>query len=302
MEISRLDRNSVTFKPTVQLITALFAWALYLFFIPYIYGTLNILGFFFIIFPGVYLLCWLALFMHECWHGYVPGINNKIFYSILSWMILIDPQVFDIVHPYHHSLANTYDDIEFYPFGKINNLPLRIVYNFFEIFLGSLFIHTITSLAILRHPKLQKQYQISSLLLAISMWILIWGGIGYSSHLILGVNLPQIVISYTLTCWLGSLLVHHNELIEHGNLIVKGKLTERNLKTRNLKPSGIIEKFLLFMMHQDCLNHTLHHSMSKIYSRPFPEQFPMPETAVYISFKEYLIILKDMLTGKSLET
>ncbi|MBD2365388.1 fatty acid desaturase [Anabaena minutissima FACHB-250] len=295
-----MAKNNIISKPNVQLIVALSAWFFYLFFIPYIYASLKIFSILFIVFPGVYLLYWLVLFMHECWHNYIPRVNNKIFYLILSWMIFIDPQIFDIVHPYHHHLVNTYDDIEFYPFGEIKNRLLRIVNNFFEIFLGSSFMYVITTLAILRHPKLQKHYRISSLLLAIFMWIIIFGTISYSSHLIFSVTLNQIVITYTLTFWLGFLLVHHNQLIEHGNLIIKGKLTERSLKTRNLKPSSLVEKFLLFMMHQDCLNHTLHHSMSKDYSRPFPEQFPMPETAVYISFKEYLGILKDILTGKTL--
>ncbi len=285
---------------TVKFFIALFSWLVYLLFIPWIYASLNIFSLFFMIFPGVYLLCLIAQFMHECWHEYFPSINNKFFYLILSWMIFIDPQTFDIIHPYHHSQVNTYKDIEFHPLGEIKNKSLRIFYNLFEIFLGNIFILSVAFLKILQHPELKQRYNFSKLILSIWMRVTIWGGIGYTSHLLLGTTTEQIVISYVITCWMGSFVVHHCELIEHGNLIIEGSLEDRTLKTRNLNPSGILERLFLFLTHNHSLEHSLHHSMPNTYTRPFPQKNPLPDETVYISFTEYLVILKDMLTGKSL--
>ncbi|MEA5505146.1 hypothetical protein VB735_18945 [Halotia wernerae UHCC 0503] len=290
--------NQVTYNQTVKLFIASFFWFIYLFFIPYIYSLINISSFFLIVFPGGYLFCWLAQFMHECWHEYLPGIHNKFFYSVLSWMIFLDHQIFDIVHPYHHSQVNTYQDIEFHPLGEIKNRSLRIIYNFCEVFFGNIFIVILASFKILHEPKLKNKYCFKKLMISILMRAIIWGGIGYSSHLLLQVNLHEIVIPYILTCWIGALMIHHSELIEHGNLIVEGKLEERNLKTRNLKPSGILEKCFLFLTNNHCLEHSLHHSKSNTYTRVFNQNNSMSDKTVYISFTEYSMILKDMLTGK----
>jgi fatty acid desaturase len=296
--MTAINNISIKNKQSVNLVITLFVWLLYLFFLPYIYASFHIFSILFMLFPGVYLLCLLAQFMHECWHEYLPGIDNKLFYLILSWVIFLEPQIFDIVHPYHHSQVNTYKDIEFHPLGEIKNKPLRIIYNFLEICFGNIFVILVTSFKISRHPTLKHVYSYKKFIVSILMWIIIWGGIGYTSHLILGVSTSQIVISYFLTCWMGSFMVHHCELIEHGNLIVEGDLKERNLQTRNLKPCGIIERFFLFITHNHCLEHSLHHSMSNLYTRPFPQAYVLPEKTVYISFGEYLVILKDMLTGK----
>ncbi|WP_445633454.1 Fatty acid desaturase domain-containing protein [Nostoc sp. DSM 114161] len=291
---------SIVEKQTVKLVSTLLIWLVYLFFLPYIYASLNIFSLLFMLFPGVYLLCLLAQFMHECWHEYLPRIDNKLFYLILSWIIFLDPQTFNIVHPFHHSQVNTYNDIEFHPLGEIKNKPLRIIYNLLEICLGNIFILIVASFQILQHPKLKQQYCLKKLIISIVMRIFIWGGVGYTSHLLLGVTTGQIIISYLITCWMGSFMVHHCELIEHGNLIVEGDLKERNLQTRNLKPCGILEKVFLFITHNHCLEHSLHHSMSNTYTRPFPQTNVLPENTVYISLAEYLVILKDMLIGKCL--
>ncbi|MBD2410181.1 hypothetical protein FACHB389_34950 [Nostoc calcicola FACHB-389] len=298
--MTAISTISIVEKQSVKLLSTLLLWLIYLFFLPYVYASINIFSLLFMLFPGVYLLCLLAQFMHECWHEYLPNIDNKLFYLILSWIIFLDPQTFDIVHPYHHSQVHTYNDIEFHPLGEIKNKSWRIFYNFLEICFGNIFLLILANFRISRHPKLKQKYSFKTLIISILMRMIIWGGVGYTSHLLLGVTPSQIVISYLITCWMGSLMIHHCELIEHGNLIVEGDLKERNLKTRNLKPSGILERLFLFLTHNHCLEHSLHHSMSNIYTRPFPQTNVLPEKTVYISFREYLVILKDMLTGKCL--
>ncbi|MEH2304272.1 fatty acid desaturase [Nostoc sp.] len=295
-----IANNKLVNKQAVKIFTTLVAWVVYLFFLPYVYASINIFSIFFMVFPGVYILCLLAQFVHECWHEYLPSIDNKFFYLILSWLIFIEPQTFDIVHPSHHTQVNTYNDMEFHPLGEIKNKLLRIIYNFLEICLGKIFVFIVADFQILKHKKLKQQYCFKKLIISIWMRIFIWGGIGYTSHVILGVTTSQILISYLMTCWMGSFVVHHCELIEHGNLIIEGNLKERSLNTRNLKSSGILERFFLFITHNHCLEHSLHHSPSNIYTLPFPQTNALPDETVYISFSEYLVILKDMLTGKCL--
>ncbi|BAZ50176.1 hypothetical protein NIES4103_27900 [Nostoc sp. NIES-4103] len=296
-----ITKSQIPNQQTIQILFASFAWLIYLLFVPYVYVQLKIFSLFFMIFPGVYLFCWLAVFMHECWHEYLPSIHNKFFYLLLSWMMFLDHQIFAIVHPFHHSQVNTYKDIEFHPVGEIKNHSLRVIYNFCEIFLGNIFTVILATYTIMHQPHLKKQYSQQQLIISILMRLIIWGGTGYCSHLLLGVTTAQIVIPYVITCWMGSLAVHHSELIEHGNLIIEGKLEERNLKSRNLKPSGIWERLFLFITHNHSLEHSLHHVSPKIYNRPFAYANLMPDETVYISFAEYLIILKEMLTGKCSE-
>jgi hypothetical protein len=90
-------------------------------------------------------------------------------------------------------------------------------------------------------------------------------------------------------------MLHHSQLIEHGNLIAEGDWNVRNLLTRNLKANGILEKMFLFLTHGDSREHVLHHTLVKVYSRPFPGKIPMPEKAAYINFKNYLSIIWGML-------
>jgi hypothetical protein len=130
------------------------------------------------------------------------------------------------------------------------------------------------------------------------MELLIWGGVGYASAFVFHISLSPVLVTYLLTLWLMSFMVHQVVLIEHGNLIVEGSLEIRNMQTRNLRNHGIFEKLLLVFMHQDCREHLLHHTRAGNYNRPFVGKYPMPEDAVYISLAEYMGILKRMLLGE----
>lgn len=55
--------------------------------------------------------------MHECWHGYVPNIPSKKFYNIFAYMLFTDPQIYRIVHAYHHGMVHSWEDTEFHPLG-----------------------------------------------------------------------------------------------------------------------------------------------------------------------------------------
>ena len=249
------------------------------------------------IFPGIYLFTWAGFLMHECWHKYVPNIPTDRFYGLFALMLLTDPQIYRVVHGYHHGMVHSWDDTEFHPLGYIKNLHLRRLYNFLEIFLGIAFLSAVATYVVPRHPKYKAHYRLRNAIIAVFVIILFLGGIAFASRLLFGVNIVQIMVAFVLTIWLNSVFLHHSQMVEHGNLVVEGNFQQRNAWTRNLNDNGITEKIFLFLTHGDSREHVLHHTLTSVYSRPFPHKVPMPKNAVYITIEEYLGVLGRMLRG-----
>ena len=113
----------------------MFAWPAYLVTLPFMFLKFGWWSLIYMIFPGVYVFTWLGYLMHETWHKYVPNINNEKLYYVLSWMLITDQQIYKILHGFHHSLVNTWEDTEFHPAGDIKNRFLKIIYNIAEIFI-----------------------------------------------------------------------------------------------------------------------------------------------------------------------
>jgi fatty acid desaturase len=89
------------------------------------------------IFPGVLLFTWVGYLMHESWHKYVPNVPNGLFFSVLSWMLLTDPQLYKMLHGGHHMNVNSWEDRELHSLGKISDLVLMMIYNYVEVILGT---------------------------------------------------------------------------------------------------------------------------------------------------------------------
>lgn len=272
------------------------AWPVYLLILPVLFSKLGFITIILMIFPGVFLFTWVGFLMHESWHKYVPNIDNNFFYNLFCWMLITDPQLYKMLHGGHHMNVNSWEDREFHPLGKIRNPVWRIVYNSFEILFGTLFIVAASSLTIPFNPQYKAKYRFRSFAVSLFVWIIFLGGIGFLSHIIFNVSAKSIIISYVISLWICSFMLHQSQLIEHGNLIIQGDWNVRNLLTRNLKSDGIPEKIFLFLSHGDSREHVLHHTLVKVYSRPFPGKIPMPEKAIYIDLKSYLSILWEMLT------
>jgi fatty acid desaturase len=276
----------------------LFAYPIYLFFLPTLFNLIGYWTVLFIVFPGVFLFNWVGFLMHECWHEYVHNIPNRFFYNVFSWMMLTDPQLYRLIHGYHHSKVNTYDDTEFHPLGEIKSKTRRRIYHFLEIFLGIAFLVAIATRVVPRHPRYQAKYRPWSLVLSIGMWVIFMGGLGWVSAAVFNLNASTVVIPYGIHVFLSSVILHHSQLVEHGNLIVDGEWNERNLKARNLKHETFFQKLFLFLTHGDSREHVLHHTKTSVYSRPFPGEVPLPEEAVYIDLRDYGKILADILAGR----
>jgi len=277
---------------------AALAWPAYLLLVPWAFAGLGLPALALALFPGAYLFAWIGYLMHEAWHKLVPGLPNELLFTVYSWMLVTDPQIYRLVHGLHHSEVNTWDDVEFHPLGEIRGRTWRVLYNAAEVLLGAIFVQVVTALAVPRHGSFSDRYQPAGLLVAVAAWVAIYGGAGWAAAALFGASVAEIVVPTALTAWLGSLLLHHNQLVEHGNLIVAGTWEERNGRTRNLRCHTLPERVFAFLSHHDSREHTHHHTMARVYARPFPGRVPLPPDAVTISLRSYLGVLADMLAGR----
>jgi fatty acid desaturase len=274
------------------------AWPLYLFLAPAVWLWWGPWALLLAVFPGAYLMAWVGFCQHECWHHYMPSIPQDRLFTVYGRMLLTDPQVFRLLHGHHHSEVNTFNDREFHPLGEIHNLWVRRAYHLLEISLGLVFLLFLAGLVIPGLPGYREKYRRSGLWISALAWVVFFGGLGWLAHACFGVTAGSIALSYAATVWAGSVLVHLDQLVEHGNLIVAGDWNQRNLATRNLRRLTLLEKALLFMMHNDSREHVLHHTQVRVFSRPFPGRLPFPDDAVVLSAGQLLGVLRDMLLGR----
>ena len=278
----------------------LFAWPVFLFTLPAVISKFGIFSLIYMIFPGIFLFTWTAYLMHESWHKYVKYVPNGFFYNIFALMLLMDPQIYSLLHGFHHSLVNTWDDTEFHPFGDIKNRKLKILYNILEIFFGMFFIFIISLFVVPNHKRYKTKYRYLEAIISFSVICAFLLSIGILSSLAFRVTITQIALSFLVMYFIGSLVIHHSQMVEHGNLIAEGPWEERNVFTRNLKHKVFLNRAFLFFTHNDSREHVLHHTLTTIYSRPFPEKIPMPKESVFIGLSDYLKILGEMLKGETI--
>jgi fatty acid desaturase len=214
-------------------------------------------------------------------------------------MLLTDPQVYRILHGRHHAEVNSWEDHEFHPLGNIQRVSWRRLYNSLEILFGVVFVVVVLALVVPRHPLYRAKYRRASQWFSLAVWVAFLTGVGFASGVALGVSAKQVIVAYALMYGLGSFFLHQSQLVEHGNLIVAGEWSQRNLKTRNLRRRTLLERVFLFLTHNDSREHVLHHTLVRVYSRPFPGRVPLPPQAVVVSLREYLGILGDMVLGRS---
>ncbi len=273
----------------------LLAWPLYLFLIPYTFHLAGWWSLLFMIFPGVWLFTWVAYLMHESWHKYVPNLPGDLFYYLFAFMLITDPQIYRLAHGAHHGEVHTWKDVEFHPWGKIESVPLRRIYNLMEIIFGSIFLQTLTTLILPFRRRFETRYRLWLALVSPLVWLIFLGGLGWGAQHVFGLAYTEVEIPYMLTYFLGAFIQHHSQLMEHGNLIVEGEWEKRSIKTRNLRRRGVLERLFLFLTHGDSQEHILHHTLVQVYSRPFPGMVPLPGDAVFITLVDYAKILGEMI-------
>ena len=225
-------RDNLTAKPSIpeeflkrqawKYYAVVLAWLIYLLFLPWVWSHSMALGFILMIFPGVYIFTEMGFLMHECWHHYVPNVPNNIFYQIFSWLLLTDPQVYRLLHGSHHAQVNSWADWEFHPFGEIKSRLGRILLNVSELIFGIAALVVVQTYTMMNNVHFRGKFRIQSLLTAILIWIAYLVLISWAAQRAFSIPVSATVIPYVLTFWVGSLVLHHSQLIEHGNLIVTG--------------------------------------------------------------------------------
>ena len=266
-------------------------WPGFLIVLPAAWQYHWLLGLGLAIFPGVFLATWIADLTHECWHDYLPGLPNPLFFRLLSWLLAYDPQAFAIAHGYHHSKLHTYEDVEFYPLGEIRHPLKRRAYLLLEYTFGVVFTFGLLMHVVRTHPTYRPRYQRWLRWLSVLVAVLIYGGCGTAAFLLFRVPVPTILLAYVVALVLGTAVTHHDQLIQHHGIIAEGSWNVRNRLSRNLRWPGAANKVFHFFAHGDTREHVLHHTLVKEYSRPVPGAFPMPEDATYISIGEYIRLL-----------
>jgi hypothetical protein len=216
-------------------------------------------------------------------------------FRLYSWLLLTDPQVYRISHYTHHLAVHTYQDIEFHPLGRIPTRFGRIVNNLLEVFAGSSYLYLISLHALRSHPR----FRPASTFTALAAAALLVAGLASCAHYGLHVPARDILLSWLLSFWIGGILQHHSQLLEHGGIIAEGtSLGERNLLTRNLKREGVSARIFLLLTHWDSEEHTLHHTAPLVYARPFRGALPMPPASRYLTLPEYLRFVRRFLAGE----
>ncbi len=274
----------------------LMAWPAYCIVLPYAHRAIGWWSILLMLFPGTFLLNWMALLMHECWHRYVPNIPNRPLYNVYAWMLLNDPQLFELLHPAHHSRVSTWDDREVHPFGDIKSRPLKILNNILELTFGMLYVVLAWHIVVPRHPHYRNRYRISSAVVAALMIATFLVLVSTASRLAFDLSIAEVAVPLAVSFWLGGMVLHYSTLIQHGNLIVAGNLHERNRWVRSLRAAGPIEMLFLTLSHQD---QVVHHTEPSVYARPFRDNLvAAPPGAVMIPMRGLLTIASDMLRGR----
>jgi len=273
----------------------LVAWAIYAVLAPRIHEMDARLGLLFVLFPGLYLSSLVIYLQHESWHNYFGKPRSRAFFLVLSALVFVLPYQYDLAHRTHHAKVNTYGDLEFYPIGKIERRSLRIACNCMSLMFGSLFL---LLLGMNQPSGMSAGRTLVQTVVALAASCAVWLGVGLLAHHVAGASMHAIVVTDLMTIWLVSVFHHHNELIEHGNLIAEGDFRFRSSQTRNLDSQGFLAKVVLFFAHQDSREHTLHHTDVSVYSRPFTGRYPMPVGATHITLLDYVGIMKSMVLGR----
>lgn len=276
-----------------KFILAPFFWCAFLVMLPALYAHLPIYFLPLYSLPAVYLGTMQAFLIHESWHLYSRQKGMPFLYHLYSVILISDPQSYFLTHAEHHAHVNSIHDIEFYPFGRIQNKKLRFLHNFLDIFIGAFYTGLARTSALRKHRK----YKVTVTLLSTGASITLYIVLFLTSQFFFQVEIFDFLVPYFFVCHMISLLVRHTQLLEHGGIFLDEDLKSRDLKTRNLKPEGWASRLFLFMTQNDSRDHLLHHlHPSKFNSK---SQSPdLPGNAVCITFKDYVPVLKDMLLAK----
>lgn len=295
-----IDQNKINAEAW-KFYIAIPLWILYFISLPYVFDLSKPFFFIYVFTIGNFLFCWLGYLFHETWHEYIPVVPNKTLYYIYGLLLFSDPQIYRITHGSHHAKAHTYEDLEFYPIGELKNPFLKRLYRWGEFLFGVAFLFFFHSLILPTKKDLKLRFSAGKHIKALIHISVLYGLIILSAMTIFKPELTSLVAAYLIGIWIHSFFLHQSQMIEHGFLILEGSVHERNLATRNVIPEGPLEKFFLFLTHDDPREHVFHHTQPMAYLRPFPETLPLPAGSNKVTLRKYISLMIRGLNGEDLK-
>jgi fatty acid desaturase len=199
---------------------------------------------------------WAIYLMHECWHRYFEGIDNRKLFLAFCALLFTQPGAYGHGHRTHHRHVNTYDDLEIHPAGRIASRRGRIVFFTGSSLLGSLFL---LPLGLGQSGTDDSDDARWDQLMPLA-WLGVWVAVACASRAITQAPWTDILAAYLLSIWATSFAHRHNEMIEHGAVLAEGSLRFRARLTRNLQVDGPLSRGFLLITHDDSREHTLHHT------------------------------------------
>ncbi|MBL9139448.1 MAG: fatty acid desaturase [Verrucomicrobiales bacterium] len=235
---------------------------------------------------GAYFVSWLGMLRHELWHGYVDGLNNRLFYRVTCFALCVDPETYRLSHASHHLHANTDRDMQMYPEGFLRH-PGRARLQFvMELVLGNIAWEVATTARLRRRGLLTGATIAANLpgrLVLPGFLALFFAGLAPEAAGLAAAN-------FILMCGSGSIMTRHNQWLQHLGIFATGDDDARNCLTRNLRNQTILERVVNFLNHDDSVAHTYHHTEPGTYTRLEPGLQPA-SNHVQITLPEYWEVL-----------
>lgn len=274
------------------LYAVILAWLAYLLITPWLWSAIGPLALLAVPTAGLFLFSWLGYYLHELWHNYFPGINNRYWYNVVSYLLFADPQVYRAAHASHHKFVHTVDDLEFFCEDWLTDRKKRRRQFYAELLFGTAAWQAEASGRLLKAGKITQSAAFASICVRLAI-VVAWFGM-------LWLFAPGLIV-YTFlvwiaTAWLGALLARHNQWVEHLGILSRGDIIERNALTRNLAPSGLASRLFILYTHADPAEHIYHHTDGRVATRNLG--FGLQPDATTITLGQYFRLLRDY--GRSL--
>jgi hypothetical protein len=278
----------VAARSTARLLGVMGLWLLYLLAIPVLwirYGNGVML-----LMPtvGAFLYTWMAFYAHELLHNYFPGVHNPTWYNLVSYSILADPQVYRVAHAYHHAQTHTAVDAELYLPSWGTSLRTRRSQFVLEFFFGIIVWELNLRRAYLAARRIQWAGVIQSTCYHLGFLFVL----AYVTESLEYFGWPAFLANYFLTMWFGSVIIRHNQWLEHLGVFCEGTLAHRREHTRNLSTQTLMGKVFAVMTHNESAVHLFHHTEPGQDTRHLAVD-ALPKDCRLVTPIQYLRILKD---------
>lgn len=283
-EVLREKHDAQGLFVSASLMTVIVLWYVYLIGTAYLWVHSFPWTLVTIVTVGGFLFTWLAYYRHELWHNYFPGISNPIFFDLVSYVMFSDPQVYRIAHPAHHKYVHTTKDIEFFCERYDEDPAKRRRQFLLELLLGNMVWEVSTQHRLYREGKADRWEGRKALFKRLAL-LLAASGVAAMIDPRAG---WRVIPVFLMTAYVAAIVTRQNQWIEHLGLRAEGaSLARRDMMTRNLPNTSLLNRMWNFYNHNDPRDHVLHHTDPKYNTRGV-DGIDLPEGAVYTSIPEHL--------------